>query len=289
MRKLLAEVAAAAVAAGVAVLAGGLSASAAVGGQTVQVSGSSAGLHFSTTHVPEGNISFQISTTNSAGSGLVLFRLKPGVSFAMLDADLREEFGSAPAKGTRDLVRDVTIYGGADVEMGTPVTATINLEEKVYYAFDFNSSGLPTAQTVTRFVVGEGIEQAAAQGSGWNHSASVSLTSSDRFQVRGELHASGSILVQNVADTIHFMDLIPVKAGTTDAQVQAFFDSGAHTRPPFARNGPSFTMEVLSPGRDLVLHYSLPRGSYVLACFIADDVTGMPHAFMGMHKVITLH
>jgi len=23
-------------------------------------------------------------------------------------------------------------------------------------------------------------------------------------------------------------------------------------------------------------------------CFIADDVTGMPHAFMGMHKVVIL-
>ena len=35
--------------------------------------------------------------------------------------------------------------------------------------------------------------------------------------------------------------------------------------------------------------YNLPPGTYVLLCFIADDENGMPHAFMGMHKVIVLH
>lgn len=34
--------------------------------------------------------------------------------------------------------------------------------------------------------------------------------------------------------------------------------------------------------------YNLPAGTYVLLCFVADDVTGMPHALMGMHKVIQL-
>ena len=34
--------------------------------------------------------------------------------------------------------------------------------------------------------------------------------------------------------------------------------------------------------------YNLPKGTYVLMCFVADDMTGIPHAFMGMHKVIKL-
>ena len=29
-------------------------------------------------------------------------------------------------------------------------------------------------------------------------------------------------------------------------------------------------------------------GRYVLLCFIADESDGMPHAVMGMHKVVTL-
>ena len=89
-----------------------------------------------------------------------------------------------------------------------------------------------------------------------------------------------------MADTIHIMVLQPVKAGTTDAQVQAFFASGSQNPPPFALPGPTVSMDVLSPGHQLVLSYSLPKGTYVL--LIADDVTGLPHAVMGMHKVVTL-
>jgi hypothetical protein len=53
-------------------------------------------------------------------------------------------------------------------------------------------------------------------------------------------------------------------------------------------DGPSIQMDVLSPGRHADISYRLPAGTYMLACFIADDQTGMPHAVMGMHKVVTL-
>ena len=36
------------------------------------------------------------------------------------------------------------------------------------------------------------------------------------------------------------------------------------------------------------MSYNLPKGTYVLLCFVADDLTGMPHAIMGMHKVVVL-
>jgi hypothetical protein len=32
----------------------------------------------------------------------------------------------------------------------------------------------------------------------------------------------------------------------------------------------------------------MPAGRYVVACYWPDDDTGMPHAFMGMFKLITL-
>ena len=44
--------------------------------------------------------------------------------------------------------------------------------------------------------------------------------------------------------------------------------------------------DVLTPGKALKLTYRLHRGTYVLMCFVADDQDGMPHAFMGMHKVV---
>jgi len=84
------------------------------------------------------------------------------------------------------------------------------------------------------------------------------------------------------------MAIQPVEAGTTDRQIQAFFDSGSQTPPPLFRAGPSGGNDVVSPGGTIRVDYNLPAGTYVLLCFVADDVTGMPHALMGMHKVIQL-
>ena len=84
------------------------------------------------------------------------------------------------------------------------------------------------------------------------------------------------------------MEIMPVKAGTTDKEIQAFFNSGSQSAPPFARNGPSGGNDVVSPGGTIRVSYNLPRGTYVLLCFVADDMTGIPHAIMGMHKVIHL-
>ncbi|MGI8679557.1 MAG: hypothetical protein ACR2LX_12905 [Jatrophihabitans sp.] len=296
MRKPLARIATAATAAGVMVIGLGATASAASaraapasGGHAVRVTSDAHSLHFSTTRVHEGRIKFRISTTNSNGIDLVMFRLHRGVSFAKLDADLQEEFDPATAaKGTRDLTRDVTFYGLADAQPGTPVTATVNLEDGTYYATDTNSPALPTAQSVTRLHVLEGGNERSERGLARHHLASVSMTSRDRFVVRGRLPAHGSVLVKNVSDTIHFMDLQRVAAGTTDAQVQAYFDSGVDSPPTFVMDGPGVSTDVMSPGKQLVLGYKLPRGTYVLLCFIADDATGMFHAGMGMHKVVVL-
>jgi hypothetical protein len=118
--------------------------------------------------------------------------------------------------------------------------------------------------------------------------ATVKLTSDDRFDSPDVLPAAGTITVRNVSDTIHFMEESPVKPGTTDKDIQDFFDSGTQSAPPFAQPGPQIEMGVLSPGKHADITYNLPAGTYVLLCFVADDQSGIPHALMGMHKVVTL-
>ncbi len=290
MRRFLTAVTAAATLTGGMATGAGLASAAAPSRsvQTVQVTGSHSGLQFSTTHIRAGLVRFRISTTNPNGTGVTLFQFAPGVGFDQLDSDLLEEFSQTPsvaAKGTRDLTRDVRIFGLADVAPGTPAAATVNLNGGDYYSFDSSGPSLPTATTAVELHVSGG-DATGTLSAGRHHLASVSLTSDDRFVVQGHLPAHGSVLVRNVADTIHFMTLQRVKPGTTDAEVQAYFDSGAQSAPPFAMDGPSASTDVLSPGHRLLFSYSLPRGTYVLLCFIADDVTGMPHAFMGMHKVV---
>jgi hypothetical protein len=257
----------------------------------VTVVGNGTSVHTDQARVKGGTVCFNVSSTNpvvqgNGGSNVSLFQPKHGVTLARVFADLREEFSSTPAtaaKGTRDIVRDVSLFGLADVVPGYPEVVTENLRSGTYYLMDlvnFTGKGNPA---ITRLRVTTHGRVHELEGR-----VHVAATSTDRFIAPGYWPHRGTYLFHNVADTIHFMAIVPVKAGTTDQQIQAFFNSGSQSQPPFFRNGPSGGNDVVSPGGTILVSYNLPRGTYVLLCFVADDMTGMPHAIMGMHKVIHL-
>lgn len=252
-------------------------------GTTVTVSGGSGAPTLDRMRVHAGLVKFRVRTT-ARSSDITMFRPKGSATTADFQRYLGEEFSQDPtmaAQGTRDLTAHFTFYGLAQVQTGVPESVTENLPSGVYYISDLARHNLHfTTLSVVGEREGEDLGPAPAR---------VDLTSADRFEVSGRLPAHGSVIVRNVADTPHFMSLVPVKKGTTDAQVQAFFDSHPTGPPAFARPGPQGGIDVLSPGVRVRLSYDLPAGTYVLLCFVADDMTGMPHAFMGMHKVVVLH
>ena len=259
-------------------------------GTTVQVQGDGTTVTLSRTTVEQGRISFKVSTSNANGSQITLFRLVRPATLTTFKADLADEFSpdlATAAQGTRELNRDVRAFGLADVGLGTPAMVTEQLPAGKYYLMDLGNGPGPTGPKFTTFTV-RGSGRDFANGLGESDGPVIKVTSADRFISPRTLPAQGTVTVKNVADTIHFMAISPVTKGTTDKEIQAFFDSGAQVQPPFFVNGPSVGMDVLSPGRQLELTYKLPPGTYVLMCFIADDVTGIPHAFMGMHKVVIL-
>jgi hypothetical protein len=237
--------------------------------------------------IKSGLDSFSVVANNkSGGTNTTLFRLKGTASLGQVAADLRDEFNQTPAtaaKGTRELVRDINAVGLADVT-GTSETVTTHLTPGTYYLMDLaNFQGVGSPHFTP-------LQVTAGSGNGPLHGdVSVQGTSNDRFIAPGSWPHAGSYVFTNTSDTVHFMVLQPVKPGTTDAQVQAYFGSPSQGPPPFALNGPTAGNDVVSPGNAVRVAYNLPAGSYVLLCFIADDVTGAPHASMGMHKVITLH
>ena len=258
---------------------------------SVTVVGNGTSVHIDHARVEAGTVSFKVSSTNpvvqgNGGSNISMFQPKHGVTLARVFADLREEFSSnthTAAKGTRDIVRDVSLFGLADVVPGYPEVVTENLHSGTYYLMDLvNFTGKGNPVTTRLFVTGHG------RSSALHGQVYVTPTSADRFIAPSRWPHHGTYLFHNVADTIHFMAIVPVKAGTTDRQIQAFFNSGSQSQPPFFRNGPSGGNDVVSPGGTIMVSYNLPRGSYVLLCFVADDMTGIPHAIMGMHKVIQL-
>jgi hypothetical protein len=263
--------------------------------QTVHVIGNGTVAHLDHSTIQSGSIRFAVSTTNpttpdGGGSDITMFQPKAGVSVSRVLHDMQDEFSDNPrmaADGTREATHDARILGLADIVAGHPVVVTEYLSPGTYYVADLATvptNGPPALTRLTVRPAGANIEQDSDLAS----QLTVRATSADRFIAPRDWPHQGTLTFKNVSDTMHFMSIQPVRPGTTDAQIQAYFDHP--TGPPtFLRAGPTEGADVLTPGESLQLSYNLPRGTYALVCFVADDVTGMPHAFMGMHKVVVLH
>lgn len=234
-----------------------------------------------------------------SGSGaydVMLFRLRGGATLDRVRADLAEEFGPGGAKGTRDLTHDMDAVGLAQASDGRHLQVTTTLVPGTYYAADLSAVPQGGTPSFTKLKVtpchgqrgDDGDDEGEGEGGGRQARATIDMTSADTFVVRGRVPAQGTIRVRNVSDTLHFVLFMRVRPGTTDAQVQSYLESGQQGPPPFALPDPSFGTDVLSPGRSELLTYKATPGTYVLLCFVADDVSGMPHAMMGMHKVVVL-
>lgn len=100
--------------------------------------------------------------------------------------------------------------------------------------------------------------------------------------------AKGTFWFKNADRTVpHFVILQQVKEGTTTDEVLKFLQT-EEGPPPFLKAG----METasVSSGRSMTVNYDLPPGQYVIMCFFPDpNMGGMPHALMGMLKMIHLH
>jgi hypothetical protein len=83
-----------------------------------------------------------------------------------------------------------------------------------------------------------------------------------------------------------------LKKGMTYQDFKKWFASsmdGPPSGPSPVNFGIGMDSGVLSPGHSATFKYNLPKGDYVMLCFWPDaSMGGMPHAFMGMTRGITL-
>jgi hypothetical protein len=154
---------------------------------------------------------------------------------------------------------------------------SVPLKAHKYYLFDTNGNSLRTL-TVT----GSFQHRPAPTG----RSTITAFTYG--FGVNGALPHQGWIHEHNTSDQPHFYVFNRVKADTTTAQVKRYFKSGAQGKPSFALFA-NISSGVISPNTGQNFYLDLPAGRYLVMCFWPDDETGMPHAFMGMWKLITLN
>jgi hypothetical protein len=216
---------------------------------------------------------------------LTLLRFHTGYGYSRFLTDGARANGHGPtaAAALRRLFANTDFLGGANVFAGEPASFTVTLRAGTYYL------GEMSAKPIFRRIKVQGVPAAAAP----KPSGAVATTYDFGFHVNTpSLPAHGTITIRNTGRQIHRLLFVPVKAGTSRAQIGAYLHTTGGRpdgpQPPFARTGPQVGTAMISPGRQIQFSYTLPAGTYALLCFQPDTRTGKPQALEGMYGIATL-
>jgi hypothetical protein len=209
------------------------------------------------------------------------FQLRNGATLAQMDVKIAEAGdwqadAAKAAEAMRWFVDNTTFYGGLSAT-GRVSYKTV-LSSGSYYAAQVND---PSATARTFRVAGTTHATLPATDQ------SVSMKEPDRFVASGPggtLHR-GPLRIANDSGELHFAQFVQVKPGTTDADLTAWFAGGEN---PSVSGGAVLNFGTQTPGRASVVDVTLPSGTYALLDYIPDTTSGMPHAFGGMHAVVTI-
>ncbi len=229
-----------------------------------------------------------ISLTAKKGEQeIAIMRLHKGYTIA----DLKRDFGTygqsqqnptpQGIKALNRIVKHTTFYGGLDTGTGhNSVSGSVVLPRVGTYYLLNDANGPGSSEAVKLHVTAKtGSRSAPAIA------AVERAITAKRFRGPTHLPASGTVEFKNDStNSPHFMFLQHVKKGTTRKQViKSFKSNGPGPELPGAAG-----TDVLFMGHAMTLTYNLPAGDYAQLCFFPDLKTGMPHAFMGMVRIVHL-
>ncbi|HET6878153.1 MAG TPA: hypothetical protein VFH38_11535 [Jatrophihabitans sp.] len=233
-------------------------------------------IHLSVGHaIHAGTVEFKVVSADGKGHELQLARLHRGYTLQQAGSDINKAFRGDIA-AIRRVDHNITFRGGSPARPGRPGHVTVTLNAGRYYAFDQNGAGLASIR-----VRGIGTPSPVAHR-GW-------ITAHTYGFENSRLTNSGVMRVNNISDQPHFVVMQRVKPSTTRRQVARVFNRPPSNKQPGWVLRANTDSAVISPYHFEYFRYDLPRGKYLLACFWPDDDTGMPHAYMGMWKLVRLH
>ena len=222
---------------------------------------------------------------------IAVLALAPGHTWHEFRSDLKVAFENLFAphgdkkKGLKYLNHVLTYatgYGGMDAHAGeTPREGTLLLSNpnSQYFLYD-DSGNLPNRPKLLTTTGAAGAQTLPAT------SATVVAMTNRRFGGDSVLPANGTVTFENKStESPHFLVLQQVKNGTTRKQVIAALQSNSGPG-PFLHDEAS--SDVVSYGHAMNLHVHVHPGTYAEMCFFPDPKTGMPHAFMGMVRIVHL-
>ncbi len=237
--------------------------------------------------VAAGAVTFEVTTPATEGMALLLVRLR--VPLATYLADL-VRLGRATTKAetiaaTAAVESDVRNLGGAVLNAAEPVAFTTVLVPGEYQliTYDFtNGDAVPGAHALT--------VRGPARNRSLCATGRVVQTPTGFAVPGGRLAASAAHEIVNRSGSLNEAVLLPVVPGTTEADIEAFFTALRNGERPTAYplTGPPVGSAPLSPGERAVVRTGLKPGPYLLASWVTSTVTGLPRAWGGYHRLVTL-
>jgi len=232
----------------------------------------------------------QVNDPNN-GFDMQVFSLHPGATLGQLRSHLLPALtapGNKPdqaaAQGITWVNEHITAYGGDQGGPSGTLRYQTVLTSGKYYVADLMQF-VKTGSTASFWVFGHSRHASLPYVN--QTLAMISEHDNLRFAIfnASALH-DGWLRIVNTTDELHFAEFQQVKPGTTNQDITKFLN-GKGPDPTIPTGGAEAT-DAISPYHALNLWLNVPRGRYVVICFIPDDMTGMAHAFMGMHLVTNI-
>ena len=238
------------------------------------------------TTIQPGVNTFKVTTANKSGSSFQVVQAAAGYSPKDAARDIDKGLDGGNVQAIKRFEANVTLFGGMGVTKEKSNKLVVDLAAGDYWALDVNTNDPDKffAFTVAGVETGNVIPAAdatlkAVQDTTWaNKPASIPN--------------KGWMNFKNKATQNHFIVMAKLKKGMTYQDFKKWFAAsmdGPPSGPSPVNFGIGMDSGVVSPGYSATFRYNLPKGDYVMLCFWPDaSMGGMPHAFMGMHRAITL-
>lgn len=226
--------------------------------------------------------------TNKGEHALQIVQLHEGYTPQQAQKDVGAAF-NGDVKAIHRVDTRMTWLNGASATPDKPGSIAVTLPAGDYYFVDQNGSAvLPvsvTGDTTGTATITPDARFTAANGSKADRPHVWKV--SDKTIAR-----KGWLQLRDTSDEPHFLVMQRVKDSVTNKKVRQFIASGGQGQPAWLLKASvesgTFSPESMTPDSTSFLHYRLPAGKYLVACFWPSASDGMPHFFMNMFKLVTL-
>jgi hypothetical protein len=215
---------------------------------------------------------------------LSLLHFRAGYSYARFLADGARANGhnAAGRAAVQRIFAETVFEGGVDLFSGQSASFSVTVHPGTYYLGEMTSRPHFIPIRVT----------GAPDTTQLASTAVITATDAGYRLDRNALPANGTITIRNAGARPHRLNLIPVKSGTTRAELGTYLrKTGARDNAPppsFALKGPQLGIANVSAHQQMQLSYKLPPGEYALIDFDQNMTNGRPEALEGMYAIATL-